>query len=317
MNERTGKSASGKKAAPAKGKGGLIVVIVLVLLVGFAIAVVAFDLFNFREGAVMSYLRNAPIIGNLMPAAAEEENGELPLEQWTVAQLAARVRELEDQVARLEEEQEALIANARAQALRIARLLPFYEHWSEYQRVSAEFNAMIVQGDPGGFLDFMQYILPEFHEQLMRDAVLQFHYDESIMSIVRTLGAMQERQAAAILEDLRMTDILLLSGLLNAMGNTMRGEILEQMDADIASFMIRLVSVSEPTWTVLAPALFTPDMPEFYGDLYTPDEEEPEETVIAEPPPAILDETEEDDDGVDNEDDAVDDDATANDEDDE
>jgi hypothetical protein len=117
---------------------------------------------------------------------------------------------------------------------------------------------MIARGDPEAYLHFIQYIMPEFYEQLARDAMMLQQYDDSIRTIVGTLNGMQESNAADVLVDLRTTDIVLLTSVLNAMGTTRRGEVFNQMDASVAAAMLRLISVSEPTLPPLAPALFTP-----------------------------------------------------------
>ena len=269
MYEETGKPTRVKsKTPPKKGKAGLFVIIALVVIVVALIVIIAFNLFNFREGVVMNYLRNAPLIGRLIPDAEDEDYGQIPLEEWPVGQLVERIRELEAREAALEAEVQELLARARADALRIARLLPFQEYWFEYQRVSAEFNQMIAHGEPEAFLRFIENVLPEFYEQLARESMLLYEYQEAVDAIMRTLGNMQERAAAAILEDMRMTDLPLLAAVLSTMGNSMRGAIIEQMEPDVGSFMLRLIAVAEPVFTPLAPALFTPDLPLTYEDLY-------------------------------------------------
>jgi hypothetical protein len=142
--------------------------------------------------------------------------------------------------------------------------------------VSAEFNAMIARGDPDAFLRFIYYIMPEFYEQLARDAMNLYLHQDSVDTVMRTLSNMEESNAAEVLENLRITDITLLVSVLNAMSNPLRGAILDEMEPVLAAAMLRLISVPEPTLNPLAPALFSPILPETYEDL-TPDEEEEEE----------------------------------------
>jgi hypothetical protein len=278
MNEKASKPTRVKsKTPPKKGKAGLFVIIALVVVVGACIAIVTLDLFNFREGAVMTYLRNAPLIGNLFPAVTETDIEDIPLEEWPVELLTARVRELEALVARQEAQINEQLAQTQADALRIARLLPFYENWMEYQRVSAEFNAMIAHGDPEAYLRFVSNILPEFYEQLARESMLLYQYQEAVRITVSTLRNMQERDAARFLEDMRLDDLPFLTAVLLSMSDSMRGGIFEQMETEVGSFMFRLIAVAEPVFRPLAPALFTPTLPEVYEDLY---ELEPEEEEI-------------------------------------
>lgn len=278
MNEDKKRPAPNKKgkAPPKKGKKGLVVVIILFLIIGGLITVMALNLFDFREGVVMPYLRNMPLVGGFFPAAEEEEDDDLPLEQMTPQQLANIIREQEQKITELEEEMRTLLARARADALHIARLLPFREHWDEYLRVSAEFNAMIARGDPEAYLRFIEYIMPEFYEQLARDAMGLNMYRESVTTIVRTLGNMQESNAAEVLVDLRTTDLILLTHVLNEMGNALRGAILDEMEPTIASAMLRLISVPEPELPPLAPPLITPILPETIEEIEEEDEEEDE-----------------------------------------
>ncbi|MCL2188153.1 MAG: hypothetical protein FWC16_10285 [Defluviitaleaceae bacterium] len=305
MNEDK-KPARGKKGQdpPAKGKGGLIVIIVLVLIIGGFMVILAFDLFGLREDVLMPYLRNAPLIGRLIPPA-EEEDANVRLEDMTPQQLARMIRELQGENEYLRGVIEEYEAQRRSDALRIARLLPFHEYWVEYQRVSAEFNAMIARGDPEAFLHFIEYVHPEFWEQLARDAMQLHLHDESVRMVVGTLNNMQEGHAAAILEDLLRTDTPLLINVLNAMGNSLRGAILEQLEPNIAAIMVRFISVPEPNLVPLAPALFTPLLPDTYDELQPEEEyeEEPEPTPTPTPPPAYIPEDEDEEEYGDDEED--------------
>lgn len=271
MNENTKKTVKRTKTPPKKGKTGLIVIIVLVVIIGGLILTVGLNLFGARD-AMANYFRNAPLIGRFIPDAVEEYDG-IPLEEMSPHQLAAMIRELEREVEALQQHLREAADQARADALRIARLLPFYQEWMEYQRVSAEFNAMVARGDPEAFLRFIEHILPEFYEQLTREAMLLYEYQAAVMETVRTLGTMQERNAAAVLEEMRLTNLPMLTAVIRGMPTSLRGAILDEMDADVADFMLRLMSVPEPILGPLAPALHTPVLPETYDDLY-PDEEE-------------------------------------------
>ncbi|MCL2499227.1 MAG: hypothetical protein FWE90_02705 [Defluviitaleaceae bacterium] len=272
LNEQIKKPNTPKgKTPPKKGKRGLIIIILLVLIIGGVITVVGLNLFDFREGTLMPYLRNAPLVGGLFPPA-EEESEEIPLEEMDARQLANMIRALEREIEVLQSQINAQSAREREHLLLIARLRPFRDHWFEYQRVSAEFNAMIARGDPDAFLNHIQYIMPEFYERLARDSIALRDFDESVMSQVRTLSNMQERNAADVLVNLRLTDIDLLVSILNAMSNPLRGAILDRMDAEIAAHMLRLISMPVPVLPPMAPALFTPPLPETFEDI-TPEEE--------------------------------------------
>jgi hypothetical protein len=277
MNKDIKKPGIKRKSPPKKGKAGLIIIIILVLVIGGLMAVFAFNLFGFRESVVMPYLRNAPLFGGLFPAP-EEEDETIPLEQRPPQELADMIRAHEREIARLEEMVRVLSEQAQVDTLQIARLRPFHDHWDEYQRVSAEFNAMIARGAPEAFLDRIRDIMPEFYEQLARDSMHLRDHLESVLTVVRTLGNMQAKNAAELLVDLRSTDPELLANVLVAMGNELRGEILNEMDPPIAAAMIRLIHVQEPTLSPLAPSLFTPVLPETLEDI-EPEEDEPEEDL--------------------------------------
>jgi prefoldin subunit 5 len=275
MNENIKKPNPKKgKTPPKKGKKGLVVILLLVLIIGGGIAVIGLNLFDLREGTLMPYLRNAPLIGGLFSLADEEDEG-ITLEDMTPQQLANMIRALERENEALQEQMDDAATRERENNLLIARLRPFSEHWFEYQRVSAEFNAMIARGDPEAFLAHIQYVLPEFYEQLARDSMQLRDFDETIMALVRTLSAMQEKNAAEILVDLRTTDPELLVHILTAMSNALRGSIFDQMESAVAASMLRMISVSEPVLSPVAPALYTPELPEVLEDIdpeYDPDD---------------------------------------------
>jgi len=251
-----------KNKGEKKGKGGIIAIVIVVLLLGGIVLIMALNLFGFREDVVMPYLRNAPLIGSFFPDPEEDPLAELTPEQLRSehTQQALQIESLEDQIRRLTND----LQSANAQILDLSR---FRDDWLSFLTAQAQLGQLVAHHDPQVFLNFLlehhNLINVNHIPQLIEEASILVAHDNEIMELVRTLSRMDESAAGEILEHWMLTDTLTMIRVIRAMGATLRGEILETLEPTVRANMLLLSSVPPPTFTPLMPNLH--ELPPFEG----------------------------------------------------
>ena len=237
-----------------KGKGKLIFFLILLLLVGGIAAVLYFDVGGFRENVVMPYLRNAPIIGGLLPAPVYEEEQELTPEELLL-RYTVLSHQLESVQAQLALANERNISHEEL----IEHLRSFQDAWHLYRAARATFEQMIALGDPVNFTHFFAFVSEDNIVQRYLEALAMAEFIEETTAIVATLNNMDESGAGEVLENLMTTDLDLMLRALRMMTPSRRAEIFDTLEADVVTRMLVLMSPVEPTFTPALP----PELPEF------------------------------------------------------
>ncbi|MCL2840814.1 MAG: hypothetical protein FWE05_08565 [Defluviitaleaceae bacterium] len=257
--DRKGKKAS-KNKGDKKGKGVkifLIILLIFVLLIGGTVVIIALNIGGFRENVIMPYLRNAPLIGTFFPDAesAYDSIADMTPEQLReeVERLQAAYNGRETRVRQLEED----LANANA---RINNdLIRYYMYWNEFREAQAQLGQVLTHHDPQSFLNFLlQYhnLLDLEHiPQLIEEATFAAEFDAEVREMVRTLSNMDEAAAGEVLENWMLTNTAFMVLVLRDMGASMRGEIMETLEANVRANMLLLMSEPPPIFTPIIPYL--------------------------------------------------------------
>jgi hypothetical protein len=288
-----------------KGKGGIIALAIVLVLIFALVAVIALDIGGVRSQHIMGFVRNAPLIGALVPAAEEEYEEELTEEEMRLALHVYRDEILGLRALVAERDFELTTANAR-----IDHLARFEANWQQYRVASGRFTQILAHNDAVNFVEFFQDIVN--HDLVPQDILARVFaeahaisvYDAELRMLVSTLNSMEAGRAAEDLERLLTANQPLAVRLLRAMGNSRRAEIFDEMEDTVSSRFIILLSTEPPTFTPLVPPPYLPEfippeLPElppiideteyeYYYDEYDYDEEpgvEPEPEPEAEPEP--------------------------------
>jgi len=246
---------SKKNKSKKKGKSGIIIIVIIVLLIGGFATVLILDIGGFRENTVMPYLRNAPLIGSLIPDAEED-----PLENITPEQL---LRENTDQALQIEAnririaelEWELFLANYRIEN----DLMRYHDNWHLFLGAQAAFMQMMAHEAPHDFFAFFTQFLAIYHPsylpELIQEAYLLASYEDEIRELVRTLNGMDESNAGEVLERFMFTNPILLQSALRTMNAALRASIFDTLDPNVAASMFELMGNPIPTFTPIVPQL--------------------------------------------------------------
>jgi hypothetical protein len=237
----------------------------------------------------MPYLRNAPLIGGFFGSADDDEDD---LADMTPDQMRAEVLRLRQQV----ESQEAQMSDMRQEMaeanFRIQDLVRYYDNWREFRQAQAAFSQMLAHSDPNNFVQFFGYVDETLVPQLVDEARRLQEAEAETREMVRTLAGMEESAAGEVLERWMLIDLPLMVRVLREMGPSMRGAVLETLEATARANMLLFMSSPPPTFTPIVPNLrelppleTVPIIPPVIEDEYyeeedtTPYEEEAEEIV--------------------------------------
>ncbi|MCL1884799.1 MAG: hypothetical protein FWF81_13730 [Defluviitaleaceae bacterium] len=245
-----------------KGKGGIIALAIILVLVIGAVVVIALDIGNVRSEHIMGYLRNAPLVGSLFESAEDDED---PLYAMTEDEMRLEIHNLQSQIESLESRRTELttqLATANAQILDLSR---FRDRWNEYRIASATFTQTLAHNDPINFVEFFEHIVN--HDLVPQDILaVAFaqaqainYFNEELRMLVSTYNNMEESRAAEDLERLMLIDTDLAVMILRAMGSSRRAAIFDEMEYSVSTIFTVLLSTTPPTFAPLVPP---PELPE-------------------------------------------------------
>ena len=282
MSDASAKPQAKKpKAKTKKGKGALIAIIVILLIVGGAATVLALNIGGFRENVVMPYLRNAPLVGQFFPAAVEEDI----IDEMTEEELRIEIMILRVENEGLQRQLNEARNEIRELYDHILDLNRYRNVFIQARETQAAYEQIIVHGAPSEFVQMFPHLSDEHLVRLFIEAWQLNEFHEETMALVRTYNNMEASNVGEIIIGLLPTQQELMLRVLREMSPARRGEIFDTMDSNIVTTISVLMSVDPPVFQPLIPPLL-PEIPIFIppaAPVVIPDEEESE----------VVDETEE------------------------
>lgn len=233
---KTAKKADKKDKKGKKGKSGLIVLIVIVLLLAGAVTATVLNLFGLRDNVLVPFLRNVPIIGNMMPADTATPAIDPAV---TIAQLETQLQDLEGQNASLEDNLETLNAITADLEAEINRLQEFEQQ--HYERVAAhmEFMRATAEADPEAFIEFFSTMYPALQEEIFREIMGQRYNDERWENYISAWGAANPGLVALSIETMITTDMPLIVSVMNDLPVSTRASILNALEVESRAAVLR------------------------------------------------------------------------------
>ncbi len=239
-------------------EGGLSVVLVTIFIVIVWLAIllllIKLDVGGFGSGVLEPVLKDVPYVNKILPGHSLTASGNGISEDDAYAgytnldDAIERIKTLENQLAEAQvasNDTDQTIANLQAE---VARLRTYEENQVEFEKIKDEFYNEVVFGDSA--LDISEYqkyyesIDPTNAEILYKQVVQREQTNKQIEDYAAAYSAMKAKDAAEIFDT--MTDRLnLVAKILGAMGTEDRGNILAQMDAEIAAKVTKLMEPSE------------------------------------------------------------------------
>ena len=225
------------------GKSGKLVSILVAILI-IAIWLVIFALLiKMNVGGIGSmlrpYLKNVPVINQILPAATDEEVKEETGNRYkNLSEAVDRIKELEAQLNQYTNDGNASSQTISELKAEIARLKVFEENAGRYQELKDKFDKDVVYTDNAPSIDnyktWYESIDPENAAQIYEQVVKDLQYSQQVKDWAETYSKMDAKNAAAILEEMT-GDTDLVSDILLCMTSKPRAAILAEMDPVFAA----------------------------------------------------------------------------------
>ena len=243
-------------AAPAKAKqeesgskAGIIIITVLLLLIASVVLVFALDLFNVRSSAFANTVRDIPVVGSVMPAAAQADVPTAPPPQLTHDQWHTHYQHLSAAFERLQSYLQASAELAIEQERQIELLMRYRDSIQAYNEHRRMLDIFIVENaGADAFAQFFQTIAPGNQQMLAEWTAAQIQYDRLWADLADSFVLMQPRAQAETVTQMLMTaqgreDVV---RILSFYDERQLERLLSALDIEVRLFLLGLLTPEPP-----------------------------------------------------------------------
>ena len=244
------KEISAQEAELEDEGGGIsaffITVILVIIWIGILCRLVKLDVGGFGSNVLAPVLKDVPVISKILPAESvvSTDDEEAYGGYTSLKEAVDYIRELELELAQAQsassmdsEEMEELRAE-------VERLQTFEDKQVEFDRIQTEFYNEVVYAEngpgPEEYQKYYELIDPTNAEYLYKQVVTQLQQDAKLSDYAQAYAAMEPEAAAKIFESMT-NDLDLVAKILNQMNAASRGNILANMDAEVAAKVTRIM----------------------------------------------------------------------------
>lgn len=231
-----------KKQAKAdkKGKGGfgkVLFFLVFLVIVGGGIAT-AMDLYGIREDYVYPFLRTVPYVKNYIPEVPSED----PYANYSREDLVSAIYSLEADV----ESKNIQLSDANLlqedYLAQIYTLKEVEQRQITFDADKAEFDRLVALNDPGAYSTFYEKIASDNGQTLYTEAVQLDALAKEVAHYYNMFQGMDPRDTAVIVEELMVTDMTLVTGIMKKLTAETAGDVLSSMSASNGATMAKALS---------------------------------------------------------------------------
>lgn len=206
-------------------------ILIIILVLGILI-------FFFRK-PIVNIMREIPFVGQFIGPAGEEEVELSPDE------LRAKVSAQESELKSLQTQIEALQANNEALNAKNESLKQYESMYTDFMKQKEDWDAEVARTNTDLFINQFEQVYPETAERIYSTLKSEKILSDKQKELAKTIGAMDEAQAAAALENLIKTDSELVKTIFDGMAASNKAIILSEMSSSAAAQVIKLISPDE------------------------------------------------------------------------
>lgn len=220
--------------------------LVVALWLAVIVVIIKLDIGGFGSSVLTPILKDVPVINRILPgnSLTETTNEEAYGGYTSLKDAVDQIKALELELETIRSASSVKDEDLDSLKAEVLRLQEFEEKQTEFQRIRTEFYEEVVYAEKGpGVEEYVKYyesMDPTTAEYLYKQAVIQLEESQEIKDYAAAYSSMKPKQAAAIFE--AMTDNLELAArILGVMNSEERGEILGQMDQDVAAKLTKIM----------------------------------------------------------------------------
>lgn len=227
------------------GKGILACIVLVLLFLVILMICIRMDVGGFGTKVLRPILKDIPVVNQILPEPTDEEIAE-ETGYKTLAQAVARIDELEEQLAQLQQAQQSsgdaaqsTVDSGEIEALKneIATLKVYEKNQKTFESTKEQFYKEVVYNDNVDVSDYTKWyesMDKDTAAKLYKEAVQTEAASEKEKELAESYAKMKPKQAAAILENMT-ADLDTVVHILEAMSAQDRGEIMGEMNAAFAA----------------------------------------------------------------------------------
>ena len=209
-----------------KKKKWPVMIILTLIIVGL--------IYFFRE-PIFSKLSNVPVIGKFIPASSKEA-------VLSVEELRIKVSAQEQEIERLKAENETLEASNTALSSKNESLKQYESMYTEFVAQKEAWDETVAKTNTELFIDQFESVYPDTAERIYKTLKGEKILSDKQKALSKTIGEMDEAQAAKALELLISTDSELIQVIFEGMNADEKALILSEMSSTSAAQVIKLIS---------------------------------------------------------------------------
>lgn len=224
----------------------LVTVVIVIIWVGILCLLVKLDIGGFGSNVLAPVLKDVPVINKILPAESvvstddEESYGGYT----SLKEAVDYIRELELELAQAQSASNMDTEELEELRAEVERLTTFEDRQVEFDRIQTEFYNEVVYAEngpgPEEYQKYYELIDPTNAENLYRQVVEQLQQDAQLTDYAQAYASMEPDAAAKIFESMT-NDLDLVAKILSQMSAESRGNILANMDAEIAARVTRIM----------------------------------------------------------------------------
>lgn len=230
----------------------MIVFFIIIIWLALFALFIKLDVGGFGSSVAAPLIKDVPGLNKILPSTASAKTDDiLELEEKyygysNLEDATNRIKELELEVARLQDEKNSDTTDVSALEAEIKRLKTFEDTQVEFEKIRNQFYDEVVFSDKAPDIEqykiYYEAIDPTNAEIIYRDVVGKVEYDKKISDYAAAYAAMKPKAAAQIFESMT-NDLSLAAKILWQMSSDDRGKILGAMDSEVAA---QITEIMEP-----------------------------------------------------------------------
>lgn len=230
----------------------MFMVSLFIILIWLAILciLVKLDIGGIGSNVLAPILKNVPVVNKILPndSVTETDDLEAYYGYTSLPDAVNQIKALEMELASAQTANATNLEDIERLKQEVDRLKTFEEKQVEFQRIKNEFYEQVIYAENGpGAEEYVKYyesIDPTTAEYLYQQVVVNQQTDSQITDYAAAYAGMEPANAARIFNSMT-SNLDLVARILWAMNATDRGEIMAQMDPEIAAQVTKIMDPAQ------------------------------------------------------------------------
>lgn len=222
-----------------KKKKKFILPIVIIAIVALLVAIIKFDVGKISSKYIAPIVKDIPIVKNILPKTKGEEGQYADLSK---TQLTNILNGSEQQLEMAQNEIQQYLLEIEALESKIEDLKVFEDEYVTFKEEKLLFDQQLATMNEDQFIAFFEQMYPDHAATIYSELIQTQQMTKEQRKYSSLISEMDESAAAKVLENLYQTDMDIILSILTNMETENVSAILEEMDSNIASIVVKQLS---------------------------------------------------------------------------